>query len=297
MTEQKAEIAKKDPTITDLVLTRVTEYQRTGGLRLPSDYAPENALKAAYLILQEVKTREGKPALEACSKVSIANSLFDMVVRGLNPIKKQCYFIPYGTKLQLSPSYFGNIATAKRVGMKNIVANVVYADDVFEYAVDPNTGRIKVTKHEQKVQNIDSDKIIAAYAVAEFDGGIFNATIMTIKEVKQSWLQGAAKGNSGAHQNFGAEMAKKTVINKACKIIINSSDDGYLGEPLTHEETNEAATDANQGFVDFEEVKDEAQAPEEKKPDTKKPEEKPAEQPKAAPTTADGKAVETKMDF
>ena len=51
---------------------------------------------------------------------------------------------------------------------------------------------------------------------------------MTMAEIRQAWMQGATKGNSPAHKNFPAEMSKKTVISRACKLFISSSDDSSL---------------------------------------------------------------------
>lgn len=218
--------------ITDRVLTKVTALTSTGALKLPGDYSPQNALKSAFLILQETVDKEKKPVLSVCTKESVALALFDMVVRALNPSKKQCYFISYGTKLLAQPSYFGNMATAKRVGMKDIIANIIYEGDVpnFIYSIDPKTGRKSLVKHETKLENIDINKISGAYAIYTMEDGTQNMEVMNIKQIQQSWLQGAAKGNSPAHKNFTDEMCKKTVINRACKTIINSSDDSYLFE-------------------------------------------------------------------
>lgn len=51
---------------------------------------------------------------------------------------------------------------------------------------------------------------------------------MNINQIKNAWNQGYAKGGSGAHKNFTDEMAKKTVINRACKMFANTSDDSDL---------------------------------------------------------------------
>ena len=48
---------------------------------------------------------------------------------------------------------------------------------------------------------------------------------MTMDQIKKAWGQGATKGGSPAHKDFTEEMAKKTVINRACKRFINTSDD------------------------------------------------------------------------
>ncbi len=252
---QKIKKAEKD--ITDNVLARVNQFQATGELVLPKDYSPENALKSAYLILSETVDKNNKPVLETCSQTSIANTLLDMVTQGLSPMKKQCYFIAYGGKLQLSRSYQGSIAIARRAGLKSIVANVIYEKDDFVYSINSKTGLTEIIKHEQKLENIDLDKIKGAYALVTLDNDITQVTVMNIKQIKNAWLQGYAKGNSGAHNKFTDEMCKKTVINRACKGIINSSTDGYLfDENDERKEHKIIPEDANTETVGFEEVEE-----------------------------------------
>lgn len=237
MSTQTSSPAIIEKNIADNILTRVNLLQKQGGLTLPNDYSAENALKSAWLLLQEVKNKDGKPALEICTKNSISNSLFDMVVQGLNPAKKQLYFIVRGDKLCADRSYFGNIALAKRAGMKNIVSDVIYEQDVFTYAVDPKSGRKIIIDHKQQLENIDITKIKGAYAVYEMIDGTTDTIIMSKKQIEAAWNQGQMKGNSGAHRNFTDEMCKKSVINRACKTIINSSDDSYLFDGVRDPET------------------------------------------------------------
>jgi len=234
--------------ITNDVLTRVNAFQKNGELTIPKDYSPENALKSAYLILSDLKDKNQKPILEVCSKKSIANSLLKMVVEGLSPMKKQCYFIPYGTELTLIRSYQGAVALAKRVSnLIDVVPNVIYQDDVFEFGIDLETGRRKVLKHEQKLSNIDNKKIVGAYCYLLKSDGKNEIEVMTIDEIRNSWNQGQTKGNSMAHQNFTQEMAKKTVINRACKNIINSSTDALL---IGEDEEKTEVENIEQNFED-----------------------------------------------
>jgi len=252
-TETKPAVQEKN--ITDAVLARINDFKNSGALKLPADYSAENALKSAYLVLQDVKTRDGKPVLETCQKTSIVNALLKMVVYGLSPMKKQCYFIPYGDKLSCDTSYFGDIATARRVGLKDVVSNIIFEGDEFEYSFDPQTGRHKIEKHVQKIENIDITKIRGGYAVFEMENGARDVAIMTIKQIRQSWLQGATKGNSPAHNNFTDEMAKRTLIRRACKQIINSSDDSYLFDTVEqHDDTAPGQQGANAQDLSFTEA-------------------------------------------
>lgn len=218
--------------IADQVLNRIEQFQADGGITIPANYSVENNMKSAWLILQATEDRNGNKALSVCTKESIANALFDMVLQGLSVSKKQGYFIVYGNKLEFQRSYFGTVALAKRTGgiTKEPVANVIYEGDNFAYSIDPETARIKIIKHEQKIENIDNNKIKAAYALVTMPDGETQVTIMSMQQIRAAWNQGATKGNSPAHKNFAEEMAKKTVIGRACKMVINSSDDAWLYE-------------------------------------------------------------------
>lgn len=209
----------------DVVAKKVKEFQEKGELALPSNFSPDNALKSAWLTLQSLTNKNGAPVLEACTKDSIANSLLDMVVQGLTPAKKQGYFIAYGRNLVFQRSYFGTMAVTKRVsGAKDIVAQIVYKDDEFEYEI--NAGRKKVTFHKQKLSNVSNDKIVGAYCTIIFKDSEFTE-VMSFDEIKQSWAMSKTK-QSSTHNDFTQEMAKKTVINRTCKMYLNSSDDSSL---------------------------------------------------------------------
>lgn len=218
--------------ISDNVLMRVSELEKTGGLQIPSNYSAANALKSAWLMLQTVEAKDGDrkvPALSVCTKESVANTLLDMVIQGLSPAKKQCYFIAYGKQLQLSRSYMGTIAVTKRLkGVKDVFANIIYEGDEFEYTFDLETGLKKIIKHNQSFQNIDTKKILGAYAIIIRDSLPPFIEIMNMGQIRAAWEQGKANGNSGAHNKFTDEMAKKSVINRACKTFWNTSDDSDL---------------------------------------------------------------------
>ncbi|QRF83735.1 recombinase RecT [Bacillus altitudinis] len=216
------QLAHVQKNITDDVNNSLSRL-KDEGLVLPSNYNASNALKSAFFKLQDLKDKDGRPALESCSRESIANSLLDMVVQGLSPAKTQCYFIPYGKQLQLNRSYFGTQAVLKRLtNVKDIWANVIFEGDVFDYEIDG--GREKLIKHETKFENRDKP-IIGAYAVVKTIDDMELLTVMTKKEIETSWSQAKTKG---VQNKFPQEMAKRTVINRAAKNFINTSDDSDL---------------------------------------------------------------------
>ncbi len=190
------------------------------------NYSMSNALKSAWLILQETEDKAGKNALEVCTKDSVYNALLDMIFQNLSPAKKQCYFIVRGKKLCCDKSYFGAVAATK-AAVPNIVdvfANTINKGDTFKFEKSLETGLTKITVHETSLENLDND-IIAAYAIVVREGKPNYIEIMTMKQIKSAWNMGAMKGDSKAHRNFASEMAKKTVINRAVKMFLNSSSD------------------------------------------------------------------------
>lgn len=246
----KNDIAKKSITRTEYTLQQLNKLESERAIALPKNYSAGNALKLAWFILQGVKDKNDRPALEVCTDKSIMQSLMDMCVQGLNPAKKQCYFIVRGKDLALSRSYFG-VETALRTvnpSITRVPVQIVYEDDEFEYEVinnpdDPRgLGNIIVLKHVQKFANRDKKKIAGVYGYILYtpDGGktekILATDLMNIDEIHDSWTQSQrnvfdGKGNvlpTSTHGKFTVEMTKKTLISRLCKRPFNISDDSII---------------------------------------------------------------------
>jgi recombination protein RecT len=278
-------LVKKD--VVDVVGKKVQEFVSRGELHLPPNYSVENAMKSAWLTLQNTLDKDKRPVLQNCTKDSIANALLDMAVQGLNPAKKQGYFIAYGRQLVFQRSYFGTMAVTKRVaGAREIFAEIVYKGDEFEYQI--RNGNKAITKHAQKIENVDPNNIVAAYCTIIFDDDRQFTDIMTWNEIQKAWSKSKMNPDKegSTHKEFAQEMARKTVINRACKRYLNSSDDGSLlmqhinrADEVAAEAEVEAEIEenANQELIDIEyEVADEEPEAEEKaaeEPKERKPEE------------------------
>lgn len=272
-------LLKKDTV--DVVAEKIKGFQNSGELHFPTNYSPENALKSAWLILQSTKTgqKDGyQPVLQYCSKDSIANSLLDMVVQGLNPVKKQGYFIAYGKTLTFQRSYFGTMAVTKRVAnVKEINASVIYEGDQVDY--DMVNGKIVNLRHKQEFMNIQKEKIIGAYCTLVMKNGDVFSEIMTIDELRKAWSKAQFWGKDRekekegtTHDEFKGEMAKKTVINRACKKFLNASDDESLvmahiqeDEAELQEELNQ---NANREYIDAEYHEETPEEPKEEPEET-----------------------------
>lgn len=84
----------------DKVQAVVKNYTNSGELALPEGYSPDNAMKSAWIVLQEAVDTNKRPVLESCTRVSIINALQSMLYQGLNPDKKQGDpGVPHTTKL------------------------------------------------------------------------------------------------------------------------------------------------------------------------------------------------------
>ena len=148
-----------------------------------------------------------------------------MTLQGLSPAKDQCYFIVYGNELQMQRSYFGTVAAVKRLdGVKKVRAEVVHEKDDFEIGANEDM-ELVVKRFVPKFENQDN-QIVGAFAMIKTDEGT-DFTVMTKKEIDQSWAQTRQKNNK-VQQNFSQEMAKRTVLNRAAKMFINTSDDSDL---------------------------------------------------------------------
>lgn len=231
-------LVEMQKTLTEKVGRRVSQMEQEG-LALPKNYNYQNALKSAFFELDKVR------GIEQCTQASIANALLNMITQGLSPAKTQCYFIAYGNELQMQRSYFGTVAALKRLeDVEKISAEVIHEGDVFEIGANAEMETI-VKTFEPKFENQDKP-LIGAFAMIKKTDGTVSFTIMTKKEIDQSWRQSRNKTNM-VQQNFGQEMAKRTVLNRAAKMFINTSDDSDLLSGAINQTTeNEYDDDRNE---------------------------------------------------
>lgn len=204
------------------------------GFKVPDNYHVANALQEAVAMLPNVK------GIENVTPDSIKKSLFDMVVQGLSPAKTQVYFIAYGRQLQMQRSYFGTQQVLKRLPeIENIAAFIVHEGEDFQ--VDYNEdGELIVTEHHTDFMKLDNP-IVGAYAVITKTDGTKQYEVMTKKQIDASWGQSR---QLNVHKKFPEEMAKRTVINRAAKNIINTTDDeSALVSAINGTTANEFADD------------------------------------------------------
>ena len=195
------------------------------GLKIPEGYNYANEITSAMLyIANNVKDKDGRPAMQICTKDSIIMAVRDMAINGLSIIRNQVYPIVYGDKLALQTSYFGTMASLKNIFPNlDITANVLYEGDKFDYCYDERGQYYYIMNIRSSLENRDKP-IIAAY------GTIFDKTtgeriygqVMTMKEIKMCWSHSKSKEQK-VHSEFPQEMAQRTVINRLCKRFLKTA--------------------------------------------------------------------------
>lgn len=180
---------------------------------------------------------------------------------GLDALNQECYLVPYGSTLNLMPSYKGSVKMAKKYAtrpIKDIYARVVREGDEFEEAIV--NGEPSVNFHPKPFSN---ERIIGAFAVCLYaDGGQVCET-MSIEEVETSRGQSKQK-NAVPWAKFYSEMVKKTVLHRLCKhlsIDMDAKEWSSWNEGLEIEtdqrELRNREVQANENSEDFIEVESE----------------------------------------
>lgn len=129
----KAPVTEEDKINANSVLAGITELLKETDFTIPVNYNVDSAVRLALLDLQDLEVEVGNQkvlALTHCTPKSIKEALFKMIIQGLNPMKKQVYFIARGNKLYMDRSYQGEVAVARRVaGVKKVNARVIREGD------------------------------------------------------------------------------------------------------------------------------------------------------------------------
>lgn len=229
MTEAATDLERPRDVI-ERTTARIATMLEHGELTLPAGYAWQNALKGAWLWLQDATIQsgelKGKPILKVVTPTSVANALLKMVVQGLAVHRQQGYLIPYGTTLTFQRSVFGTVTVARReAGLVDATAELILKGDAFEYEIE--AGRKRVTTHRQTFEALEAGEIAGAYAHLTFTDATRNRDeIMTWAEIQASWKQSKQAGyDSSPHRRFAGEMAKRTVLARALKLLVNAATD------------------------------------------------------------------------
>ena len=194
---------------------------RDNKITVPEGYNVSNEITMALMMIAQTNDKNGRPALETCTRESIMTQLRLMAQNGLSMAQKQCYPIVRGTKLCIDISYFGTISIIKRLMPGyDVRANVIYKDDTYDYIWNEETQHYQVTNIKSSSENRDKP-IVGAYGTM-FDkatGKVIFSEVMSWKEILTSWSH--AKTDK-VQKEFPQEMAKRTLIQRMCKLFLNT---------------------------------------------------------------------------
>lgn len=189
--------------------------------------------------------------------VQVMSGLVRGAMLGLDFFNKEAYLVGYGDDLQYQTSYIGAQKIIKKYAIhkvKNIYAELVREDDLFETGIEANKRYVTF-----KPKMFNNKPVIGAFAVVEFEDGDIQVETMNVEEL-EAVRKKSKMGNAGAWKDFTGEMQKKSVIRRLCKRIeidfenpeqkqIFEADTDIATDPVEIRDA-EVANDANS--VDFE---------------------------------------------
>ena len=248
MESQETKVPVKKPIYKEEMLNKifvsVVQKVEDGAIELPKDYSIANALQTAWFIIKDITKyvdNANKSAVEICTSDSISNALFKMVQDGLNPSKRQCSFQIFtnkvtGYELLYQREYQGSIALAKRYsGVQSVTAGVIYEGQSIKMRVGED-GIKKIVPFETDILDGLDKEIKGAWCVVVDCDGIPHTEVMSMEMIQKSWdfpkkktFKEYKEGTlNDTQKDFKDQMCMKTVIKRACKPFINSSDDSEL---------------------------------------------------------------------
>jgi recombination protein RecT len=199
----------------DLVLKKthkqLNKFLQEKADALPSDLNETRWLQNVMSVLQETKN------IEKMNPTSVRRAVMKGAYLNLDFFMKECYAIPYGSKLQFQTDWKGEEKLAYRYSVrpiKNIRTKVVREGDEYQYWEDEEGQHIKF-----KPVPFNDGKIIGAYAVVEYENGSKMHEDMSVDEIEKVRQQYSKMPNSMMWKNSFGEACKKTVLRRLLKHV------------------------------------------------------------------------------
>ncbi len=214
--QSRALVSRKDAI--ESVRDLLNQYKPQMELALPKHLSAD---RMARLFMTCIAN---EPKLLECTKKSLVGSVIQLSQLGLEPgLLGHAYLIPFrnhGTmECQVIPGYKGLLKLARNSGMiLNVQANVVYAQDEFDFELGLNP----ILKHRPTTEAVTPDDMIYAYAIVGIKGAPEPQwDVMNRREILDVRKSSRA-GDSGPWVTHPAEMWKKTVLRRICKLLPSS---------------------------------------------------------------------------
>jgi len=182
---------------------------------------PEDLIRMALMAISR------NPDIAKCTQASIVRALIDAAELGIQPggTMGRGYLVPrmnkkvepWAMECCFDPGWRGLIDVARRSGeIARIEAHVVYQRDLFRvtYGVES-----KIV-HEPVLEG-DAGPIVAAYAVAFFKDGTYQAEVLRKADIDK--IQKSSASKSGPWASWYDEMARKSAVRRLAKYLPYSS--------------------------------------------------------------------------
>lgn len=186
-------------------------------LNLPSvaDALPSDFNKARF-VQNTMALINDNEDLKKRTQAELVPGLLKGAFLGLDFFNKECYLIPYGSKLDFFVDYKGMMKLVKKYSVrpvKEIYARIVREGDEFSEEIIDNEPKIHF-----KPKEFNNGKIKGAFAVCIYNDGGAKVETMNIEQLEQAKKMSKAQAGT-AWKFFSDEMYKKIVIRRLCKGI------------------------------------------------------------------------------
>lgn len=189
--------------------TELRKREEDFGNMLPTHVSPQRLIASAVAAVKQ------NPALLKCETRSLFNAITKAAQDGLMPDGREGVITPYGNEAQWNPMAYGLRKRARELDGIIVNAQVVYANDTFEY----EQGDEPRLRHVPAPLGKDRGKMIGAYAIFKNEKeGILHREIMDEEQVEKVRSQSKAQ-NSLMWTKFASEGWRKSVLRRGIKSV------------------------------------------------------------------------------
>jgi recombination protein RecT len=208
MSEQKTEIVEKKQAFSEVLSTSLMEVK---------DGLP-NGFNITRFVQNGVALLNGNETLMKFAKQygtsQIKAGLMRGAFLGLDALNQECHLVPYGSTLNFSVDYRGDMKLIKKYSTRpvlDVYAKLVRQGDDFQLYIKEGKQTF-----DFKPIPFNDGAIIGAFAVILYKDGGLDIEEMSLKELEK--VRSKSKMSNGmAWKDFTGEMYKKTVIHRIKK--------------------------------------------------------------------------------
>lgn len=202
------------------------KYKNQIAVALPRHMTPERMIRVALTAVSNT------PALAKCAPVTIAASIVQSSILGLEPssVLGEAYLVPFWNsksgrhECQLIPGYMGLVKLARNSGEISVIdAQIVYSNDSFEFHKGSDVYWLH--KWARKGDRGEPEGVWAGYVLKDGSKNFEYWTIDQIERHRDKYSKGAYDKSgklTGAWLDSPEWMWKKTVLRQVIKLMPKS---------------------------------------------------------------------------